>query len=138
MSEHTPGPWRWEVNPKSRLVQLLSRNEKAVWGNTVLDFVRWGFSGAAPRFRNEKNLMQRADELMMVAPGREHHADWHRLLSHPDARLIEAAPGLLKVAEHALEVVEPRIWSSKADVNDLILLVACLKSEIAKAKGGTS
>ncbi len=33
-----------------------------------------------------------------IAPeaGREHHKDWHQLLTHPDARLIAAAPELLE------------------------------------------
>lgn len=99
---HTGGPWRWEVNRKSKRVQLCGGEPNTHFGKfdyTVLDFVRYGMDGAAPNFWTWKDGfgdLARADALAVPAPGREHHADWFALIDHPDARLIEDAPILLK------------------------------------------
>lgn len=94
---HTPGPWRWELSEKSREARLCGA---AGYDLTVVDFVRWGMGGAAPRFRTADgmalNIMHRADEFAVVVPGREHHAEWFKGVEHPDARLIAAAPELLE------------------------------------------
>ena len=108
VSKHTPGPWRWELNQKSKSVQLCGGKPR--FDVTVMDFVRWGMSGAAPRFLgvepdSEFKLLTHAKEFAVKAPGREHHASWFRLLDHPDARLMEAAPcllGALQECMHAL------------------------------------
>jgi hypothetical protein len=102
-STHTPGPWRWELNPSARDIRLIGG--KIRHDLSVLQFVRWGRNGAAPAFRdcspeNDRlQIMARADNYGVVAPGREHHADWFRLVDHPDARLIAAAPDLLAACE---------------------------------------
>lgn len=104
MSEPTPGPWRFELNRKSRRVQLCGG--KPTYDLTVMDFVRWGMDSAAPRFRTDRanlNIMKRAEEFGAVVLGREHHADWFQSIDHPDARLIEAAPDLLAAVRMAVE-----------------------------------
>ncbi len=97
--KHTPGPWRWEVSLKSKEIQLCGG--RPAYDLNVIDFVRWGMGGAAPRFNKSMDgsgrlmLMHRADEFTAVVPGREHHAEWFRSIDHPDAHLIAAAPAML-------------------------------------------
>lgn len=81
------GRWMWEINPKSHHVDL-----ETSFGMTVMDFVRWGMGGAAPRFRDENDLLHRVDKMMEPIPGREHHACWAQRINHPDAVAIAAAP----------------------------------------------
>lgn len=95
----TPGPWRWELNMKSKQVQLSGGNPK--YDLTVMDFARWGMGGAAPRFREDvdrMNIMHRCEKWAIPQSGREHHARWFQILDHPDSLLIQAAPDLF----HAL------------------------------------
>lgn len=85
----TPGEWRWDINLKSRQMSLKSTNGG---GWTVLDFVRWGMSGAKARFLDIKRcLMVDADKHAAIIPGREHHALWCQSIDHPDARFIAMA-----------------------------------------------
>src|SRR5438034_329272 len=78
------GPWSWEANPKAHRVSLVAR------GNLVMDFVRWGMGGAQPRLQRF-GLMEPASNFAEVVPGREHHAEWFRVVRHPDADFIAAA-----------------------------------------------
>lgn len=113
MSEikYTPGPWRWEVNLKSKHVNLCGGVPK--FDKTVMQFSRWGMGGAAPEFRvpledqPELAHMTRVDQLTSIVDGREHHEHWFRDINHPDAKLIAAAPDLLS----ALEKVRALIYS---------------------------
>jgi len=97
VSAHTPGPWRWEINQKSKELRLCGGVPR--FDLNVLDFQRWGMSGAVARFRGEDEIMHHALDFAEAFPGREHHANWCSALNHPDARLIAAAPELLAVAE---------------------------------------
>lgn len=99
--QHTPGPWRWEYNEKNKCVHIVGG--KPTYDLTVVDFSRWGMNMAVPRFRDTSldgmNLMDRlCDKPEWIAPavGREHHKSWFQLVTHPDAKLIEAAPDLLQ------------------------------------------
>lgn len=113
MSEpkHTPGPWRWEYNPKTKTVIIAGGRPK--FDLTVMDFVRSGMSRAIPRFRDclqdgmdiMHRLCDRPDWTLPI-PGREHHSHWIMQVSHPDACLIITAPCLLArlesmAAQHA-------------------------------------
>jgi hypothetical protein len=96
-AQHTPGPWRWEFNAAHKTVDLVGG--RPMFDLTVMDFARWGMGHAVPRFRDTSvdgmNLMDRLcdkPEWIAPEPGREHHKKWHQLVTHPDARLIEAAP----------------------------------------------
>ena len=107
MSSYTAGPWRWELNEESRRIQLCGGEPR--FDLTVMDFVRWGMNGAIPRLREDRdrmNIMHRVDRWGIVAPGREHHADWFKLLDHPDARLIESSPELFERLRALLAAVE--------------------------------
>lgn len=135
MSEHTPGPWRWELNKKSKVVHLCGGRPQ--FDLTVLDFVRWGMGGAAVRFREDRdrlNIMHRAEAFGAVVVGREHHADWFQGIDHPDARLIEAAPELLELANRVVEIFQPmQDKGQNGHTFELLLLRA--KAAIAKAQG---
>ena len=99
-AQHTPGPWRWEFNAKHRSLHLVGGRPQ--YDLTIMDFARWGMGGATMRLRDTAhagmNIMHRVHERpdwIAPEPGREHHKHWHQLLTHPDARLIAAAPELL-------------------------------------------
>ena len=104
MGKHTPGPWRWEFNESHRSLHLVGG--RPMYDLTVVDFERWGMRGATMRLRDTShdgmNLMFRVHERadwIAPEPGRVHHKSWHQLLTHPDARLIAAAPDLLEALQ---------------------------------------
>lgn len=106
----TAGPWRWEINRKSRIVQLCGGENP--FDLTVIDHVRYGPQGAAPRFREDvrnTNIMHHAKEYAAPVMGREHHAEWFAGLNHPDAKLIAEAPAmalcleLIRIGEAQIE-----------------------------------
>jgi len=133
-AKHTQGPWRWEFNEKHKGLHLVGGRPQ--FDLTIIDFERWGMHKATMRLRDTAhdgfNLLYRVHERpdwIAPQPGREHHKHWHQLLTHPDARLIEAAPDLLDAAKKAL-----------AECADLIATPAgdALQAAIAKAEGGAS
>ena len=134
MSGYTPGPWRWELNEKSKKVELCGG--KPQFDLTVMGFTRYGMSSAAPLFRRYKDfgLLTRADQFGVNAPGRDHHSSWFKLIEHPDARLIAAAPDLLE----ALKMLHDDI-AEYAKINNLggfdNQVVRLARTAIAKAIG---
>lgn len=96
-AQHTPGPWRWELNLKGKHVSL--NGGKPRFDLTVLDCERWGMGSARLRLLERSGsgmmLMAPCEQFAAQVPGREHHADWFQTLNHPDANLIAAAPELL-------------------------------------------
>lgn len=106
----THGPWRWELNEKSRQLHLCGG--APTYDLTVMDFVRWGMGNAAPRFREIRdglNLMHRCERWAVTCPGREHHEFWFKLLDHPDANLISAAPDLYAACDQLLTLLHEAI-----------------------------
>ena len=103
LAKAQPRPWFWNVNLKSRTMSLEGRGRGGM-RETVMAFTRWGMAGAQPQFNRDGLLVRASDETAAV-PGREHHRDWFRTLTHPDAQLIVAAvnalPALLDVVEAA-------------------------------------
>lgn len=135
-AQHTPGPWRWEVNEQHKTVHLVGG--KPQFDLTIIDFERWGMHRATMRLRDPAhdgmNLMDRCTTWAVKAPGREHHASWFKLLSHPDARLIEAAPELLGALEALVAQVERGEFDHiGADHPSSAVLLA--RAAIAKATG---
>lgn len=86
---------------------------------TVMDFARWGMGHAVPRFRDTSvdgmNLMDRLCDMpgwIATEPGREHHKQWHQLVTHPDARLMESAPDLLRELDRANRLLAELTFSA--------------------------
>lgn len=111
IAEHTPGPWRWEFNRKHKSMTLVGG--KPQFDLTIMDFARWGMGGAVAVMRDTAhegfNIMHRVcDRADWIAPfpGRAHHADWCSGLSHPDLRLIEAAPDLLTALQGVVRIAD--------------------------------
>lgn len=125
-TKHTPGPWFWSVNEKSKSIQITAMDGM---GTTVMDFQRWGMQHATPRFNDksaggEVSLMKCAIDYSSPILGREHHAEWFKGLNHPDAQLMIAAPDLLEALKYAKRFL-------KSDDVDM----AFIDSAIAKAEG---
>jgi len=104
----TPAPWRWELNEKSKDIKICGG--KPMYDATVMDFVRYGMGGAAPRFQVEIapdiSILERSEVFGIEVKGREHHAKWFKTIDHPDANLISAAPDLLQAAIDFIEKVD--------------------------------
>ena len=107
---HTPEPWRWELNLKSKGIELCGG--KPSFDLTVMDFTRWGMGRAAPRVRDKEGLLEPAHKYGKVVEGREHHAEWFQGINHPDMNRIvacvnacaglnpEALPEVVKLLEY--------------------------------------
>ncbi len=104
----TPGPWRFELNETSKDVKLCGGVPR--YDLNVMDFVRYGMGGAAPRFNDKLNsgfnIMERAEKFGVASEGRSHHSSWFKEIRHPDAQLIEAAPDLLMASIEMVEGLE--------------------------------
>jgi len=97
----TPGEWYWNVNTSCHTVVLETYSN---YRTIVMDCVRWGMGGAAPRFRDMAiDLMHRCETLLKAHHNREHHFSWCANIDHPDAAFIAHAradvPALLAEVE---------------------------------------
>ena len=140
MSKHTPGPWRWEYNEKSKAIQLCGGVPD--YDLVVMDFERFGMHGATPRFREDvdrMNIMHPCKDFAKPVNGREHHASWFQGVNHPDANLIAAAPDLLEALEMVNELLPfsntDTVWVPGSQNETLFERIA---SVLAKAKGEPS
>ena len=127
---HTPGPWRWEISMKSKRLHLVGG--RPMFDLTIMDFDRWGMGNAVATLRDTAhdgmNIMHRLpDRKDWIAPfpGRAHHAGWCADVTHPDMRLMAAAPCLL-AALQAVRAATPLMGDT---------LGAMVDAAIAKATG---
>ena len=104
MSNHTPGPWRWEINLHGKDLHLVGG--KPQFDLTVMDFDRRGMNRATAVVRDLShdgmNVLYKIHERkdwIKPFPGREHHADWCADVVHADMRLIAAAPVMFTALE---------------------------------------
>jgi len=126
---HTPGPWRWEINEKSKRVHLVGG--KPQFDLTIIDAERWGMSSATLRLRDVAhdgmNIMHKIHERRdWVAPfkGREHHADWCAAVRHPDMQLIEAAPDLLASLRDLVDVMTGQMEGETVALHNALSAIA--------------
>lgn len=126
MGNWTPGPWRWEYNPKTKAVQLCGGRPQ--FDLTVIDFVRVGMFGAGPRVidRTDLGLLTGVAEFAQPVAGREHHSSWFQVLRHPDLDLIAASPDMAEALRMAVAADTAEDWSRAMDY---------ARAALAKANG---
>lgn len=129
----TEGPWRFEFNRDAKAVHLVGGNPR--YDLTVVDFNRWGMNSATVRFRRTLaqglQIMEPASAYAVPVKGREHHASWFKAINHPDARLIEAAPTMVRALIRAAHVMaevpgrhSPEFVAARVGVVEAIKLAA--------------
>jgi hypothetical protein len=140
-ASHTEGPWRWEINRQCKVLHLVGGRPQ--FDLTIMDFDRWGMGRAVATLRDTAhdgmNIMHRlCDRPDWIAPfpGREHHANWCAGVTHPDMRLIQAAPRLLAALESFLRA--PSVGSNGPGSSTIVVQDFNLRearTAIAEAKG---
>ncbi len=113
VGRHTPGPWRWEINKQSKVLHLVGGCPR--YDLTIMDFDRWGMGRAVATLRDTSedgmNIMHRLPDRpdwIAAFPGREHHASWCADVTHPDMRLMAAAPDLLNALTVLADAAEAK------------------------------
>ncbi len=103
----TPGPWRWELNQKNKMLHLVGG--KPQYDLTIIEPTRWGMGSATLMIRDTAhdgmNLLHKLHERpdwIRPFPGRDHHKEWCAAVKHPDMQLIEAAPKMLEALRRAV------------------------------------
>lgn len=137
-AKHTPGPWRWEFNAEHKRLHLVGGRPQ--YDLTIMDFDRWGMSSAVATLRDTSedgmNIMHRlCDRPDWISPflGRAHHASWCSDVTHPDMRLIAAAPDLLEALQKISNGQE--MTGDFTHVETVLRYQEIARAAIAKATG---
>lgn len=86
----TPGPWYWHGVKKHHDIALLTTKNGH---QTVMDFVRWGMNGCAPRLKVD-GVLERVE--VLAQPRQAHRPDGEFYsVNHPDAEFIAASPEMV-------------------------------------------
>jgi hypothetical protein len=131
MSKFTQGPWRWEVNQKTKRIYLCGGSPK--YDREILGFCRWGMQGAAPVLQDDAGLLypfHEIDGCVVQIKGMEHHASWCSAVRHPVMQMIEAAPDLYATLEY-LEMWMVDILGLEDDDAELVRT----RKALAKVRG---
>ena len=130
-TKHTKGPLRWEFNRECMVLHLVGGRPQ--YDLTIMDFARWGMSRAVATLRDPAvdgmNIMQRlCDRPDWIAPfpGRAHHVGWCADVTHPDMRLMAAAPDLLEALQNLSGALDAVAYGAA---------LAQARAAIAKATG---
>ena len=111
----TPGPWYWRGVKKLHDVALLSTKNGH---QTVMDFVRWGMSGAGPRFKMD-GVLERIETL--ASPRQAHRPDgefYH--INHPDAEFIASSPEMVAKLIAAVREMENQLEEVQENLGDFL------------------
>src|SRR6218665_3836589 len=147
-NKHTPGPWAWFGNATTNSLYLATKHSGRRF---VMDFTRWGFRGAQPRFQAGRGIMIDAKDLLQFEVGDQaivgveaakKDTSVYRLdvrgIESADARLIAAAPDLLEALLSIAGMTDPDDPESypaddREGCLDTVRSTAC--AAIAKAEG---
>ncbi len=137
MAEHTPGPWRWEINERFKTIQLVGGRPH--FDLTIIQPTRWGLNSATLLIRDTAhdglNILYKPHKRRdWIAPfeGREHHVDWCANVVHPDMQLITAAPELLEFAKSFVDLFKESDMRPEDECHGLFMMAL---SAIRKAEG---
>lgn len=135
-AQHTPGPWRWELSQKHKTLQLVG-GRPTQYDLTIIQPTRWGMGSAtlfirdtAPDGFNLLHKLHERPDWIATFPGRAHHAGWCADVTHPDMRLIAAAPDLLAALQAVLQWIDDNCETTGFDGVE-----AQADAAIAKATG---
>lgn len=130
-AKHTPGPWQWVLRDSGPYLV-----HPHLGFLTVMDFVRRGMQGGTFRLATWDGP-DRGNMGGIMRPA--HEID---LTSHPDARLIAAAPDLLAALldlAYAADTAAALLKETcPAEAESVELRIEAAKAAIAKAKGGAA
>lgn len=104
----TPGPWQWFGNTKVHDLYLATVHHGRRF---VMQFARWGMQDGQPRFQVNDMMV---DGSTLVRYERPYRKDVDGI-DHPDARLIEQAPTVIRELLAALDEAETNERNRIAD-----------------------
>lgn len=134
-SNHTPGPWAWFVNAKTKHAYLATTHSGRI---VVMDFARAGLHRAQPRFLVPGPLDGYLSPIFDAHPCIVSPADHNGSVDviHPNARLIAAAPDLLAVCEMVETALKTgQLFAGRHVIVLGIKAVRAIRDAIAAARG---
>ncbi|GAN72145.1 hypothetical protein ASY01nite_14320 [Acetobacter syzygii] len=133
----TKGPWAWFGNAGSNSVYLATNHSGRRY---VMQFRRWGFSGAQPVFQPTQGMVEAKNLLKFEVGDRsvtgvdeaKKNTSVYRTdicgIEAPDAHLIAAAPELYEALERVIKIIDDSSWCLKLTEE---------RAALAKARGET-
>lgn len=126
MSAYTPGPWYWHVDADGR-ASLRTPDR----GNLIVMDIASRGKLSTPRFAIWSGMDAEAPRNRMGGILVDGHTE-----SHPDARLIAAAPELLEALRYAEAFISIAVPSTARDRDEAVNeVLPAIRAAIAKATG---